>query len=77
VIDTSALRSHDPLGHNAFADRPELIGLLGRRLMSCPPLQKARDLLRRRTRKMGMSVAPGQRRTRAVAADAVRRRIAI
>ncbi|MGK9283500.1 alpha/beta hydrolase [Sinorhizobium meliloti] len=32
VIDTSALSSHDPLGHNTFADSPELIALLGRRL---------------------------------------------
>ncbi|WP_244514867.1 alpha/beta hydrolase [Ensifer sp. LCM 4579] len=32
VIDTSAIASNDPLGHNAFADSPELVRLLGRRL---------------------------------------------
>lgn len=32
VIDTSASASKDPLGHNAFADSPEIIALLGRRL---------------------------------------------
>lgn len=32
VIDTSAVASRDPLGHNAFADSPEIIRLLGRRL---------------------------------------------
>ena len=32
VIDTSAIATNDPLGHNAFADRPEIVRLLGRRL---------------------------------------------
>jgi esterase/lipase superfamily enzyme len=32
VFDTSAIASKDPLGHNAFADSPEIIRLLGRRL---------------------------------------------
>ncbi|WP_244622017.1 alpha/beta hydrolase [Neomesorhizobium albiziae] len=32
VIDTSAIASNDPLGHNTFADRPEIVRLLGRRL---------------------------------------------
>lgn len=32
VIDTSASNSNDALGHNAFADSPEIIALLGRRL---------------------------------------------
>jgi len=32
VIDTSASGSKDALGHNAFADSPEIIALLGRRL---------------------------------------------
>jgi len=32
VIDTSAVMSGDPLGHNAFADTPEIVRLLGRRL---------------------------------------------
>ncbi|MDR3448586.1 MAG: alpha/beta hydrolase [Alphaproteobacteria bacterium] len=32
VIDTSATDSHDPLGHSAFADSPEMIRLLGRRI---------------------------------------------
>ena len=32
VIDTSSVGSNDPLGHNAFADSPEVIRLLGRRL---------------------------------------------
>jgi hypothetical protein len=32
VIDTSSITSKDPLGHNAFADSPEIIRLLGRRL---------------------------------------------
>ncbi|NRP74766.1 hypothetical protein ILFOPFJJ_05688 [Ensifer psoraleae] len=32
VIDTSAIASNDPLGHNAFADSPEIVRLLGRRL---------------------------------------------
>ena len=32
VIDTSTVRSKDALGHNAFADSPEIIGLLGKRL---------------------------------------------
>jgi esterase/lipase superfamily enzyme len=32
VIDTSSIASSDPLGHNAFADRPEIVRLLGRRL---------------------------------------------
>lgn len=32
VIDTSAVDPHDPLGHNAFADSPEMIRLLGRGL---------------------------------------------
>ena len=32
VIDTSSIASKDPLGHTAFADSPEIIRLLGRRL---------------------------------------------
>ena len=32
VIDTSAIASNDPLGHNTFADSPEIVRLLGRRL---------------------------------------------
>ncbi len=32
VIDTSAAGSNDALGHNAFADSPEIISLLGKRL---------------------------------------------
>lgn len=32
VIDTSAIKTNDPLGHNSFADSPELVRLLGRRL---------------------------------------------
>jgi len=32
VIDTSAIATNDPLGHNAFADSPEVVRLLGRRL---------------------------------------------
>lgn len=32
VIDTSAVMSKDPLGHNAFADSPEIVQLLGQRL---------------------------------------------
>lgn len=32
IIDTSAVASNDPLGHNAFADSPEIVRLLGRRL---------------------------------------------
>lgn len=32
VIDTSASASKDALGHNAFADSPDIIALLGRRL---------------------------------------------
>ncbi len=32
VIDTSTVASKDALGHNAFADSPEIIGLLGKRL---------------------------------------------
>ncbi|MBD9375576.1 alpha/beta hydrolase [Rhizobium sp. ARZ01] len=32
VIDTSAIATNDPLGHNAFADSPEMVRLLGRRL---------------------------------------------
>ena len=32
VIDTSTVTSQDALRHNAFADSPEIIGLLGRRL---------------------------------------------
>lgn len=32
VIDTSTVRSNDALGHNAFADSPEIIELLGKRL---------------------------------------------
>ncbi|KQV30262.1 esterase [Rhizobium sp. Root1203] len=32
VIDTSAVATNDPLGHNAFADSPEIVRLLGRRL---------------------------------------------
>lgn len=32
VIDTSAITSSDPLGHNAFADTPDIVRLLGRRL---------------------------------------------
>ncbi|MCW1751306.1 alpha/beta hydrolase [Rhizobium acaciae] len=32
VIDTSTIATNDPLGHNAFADSPEIVGLLGRRL---------------------------------------------
>ena len=32
VINTSTSDSKDPLGHNAFADSPEIIALLGRRL---------------------------------------------
>ncbi|MEP9387709.1 alpha/beta hydrolase [Mesorhizobium sp. KR9-304] len=37
VIDTSAIGSRDPLGHNAFADSPEIVRLLGRRLAGQPP----------------------------------------
>ncbi|MGO8659133.1 alpha/beta hydrolase, partial [Rhizobium ruizarguesonis] len=29
VIDTSAIATNDPLGHNAFADSPEIVRLLG------------------------------------------------
>lgn len=32
VIDTSTANSADPLRHNAFADSPEMVALLGRRL---------------------------------------------
>jgi len=32
VIDTSGITTSDPLGHNAFADSPEIVRLLGRRL---------------------------------------------
>ncbi|MBB3134502.1 esterase/lipase superfamily enzyme [Rhizobium pisi] len=32
VIDTSAIKTNDPLGHNAFADSPEIVRLLGQRL---------------------------------------------
>ena len=32
VIDTSSIASNDPMGHNAFADSPEIIHLLGRPL---------------------------------------------
>lgn len=32
VIDTSAVATKDPLGHNTFADSPEIVGMLGRRL---------------------------------------------
>lgn len=32
VIDTTAIATSDPLGHNAFADTPEIVRLLGRRL---------------------------------------------
>lgn len=32
VIDTSAIATSDPLGHNTFADSPEIVRLLGRRL---------------------------------------------
>jgi len=32
VIDTSGVTTNDPLGHNAFADSPELVRLLGLRL---------------------------------------------
>ncbi len=32
VIDTSAIATNDSLGHNAFADSPEIVRLLGRRL---------------------------------------------
>ena len=32
VIDTSTAASNDALGHNAFADSPEIISLLGKRL---------------------------------------------
>jgi esterase/lipase superfamily enzyme len=32
VIDTSGIKTSDPLGHNAFADDPEIVRLLGRRL---------------------------------------------
>jgi esterase/lipase superfamily enzyme len=32
VIDTSAIATNDALGHNAFADSPEIVRLLGRRL---------------------------------------------
>ena len=32
VIDTSAIATSDPLGHNTFADSPDIVRLLGRRL---------------------------------------------
>lgn len=32
VVDTSTIGSNDPLGHNAFAESPDMIRLLGRRL---------------------------------------------
>lgn len=32
VIDTSGIATSDPLGHNAFADSPEIVRMLGRRL---------------------------------------------
>jgi esterase/lipase superfamily enzyme len=32
VIDTSAIETKDPLGHNTFAGSPEIVRLLGRRL---------------------------------------------
>jgi esterase/lipase superfamily enzyme len=32
VIDTTAIATSYPLGHNAFADTPEIVRLLGRRL---------------------------------------------
>ena len=32
VIDTSTIASKDPLGHNTFADSPDIVRLLGRRL---------------------------------------------
>lgn len=32
VIDTSAVATKDPLGHNTFADSPEIVRMLGRRL---------------------------------------------
>ncbi|PZM15739.1 alpha/beta hydrolase [Rhizobium tubonense] len=32
VIDTSAVATNDALGHNAFADSPDMVRLLGRRL---------------------------------------------
>ncbi len=32
VIDTSAVATSDPLGHNTFAGSPEIVRLLGRRL---------------------------------------------
>jgi esterase/lipase superfamily enzyme len=32
VIDTSAIATNDPLGHNTFADSPEIVRLLGQRL---------------------------------------------
>jgi hypothetical protein len=32
VIDTSAIGSGDPLGHNAYADSPEIVRLLAQRL---------------------------------------------
>lgn len=36
VIDTSSAASSDPLGHNAFADSPEVVRLLGQRLAGQP-----------------------------------------
>lgn len=33
VIDTSAAATEDPLAHNAFAESPEMVRLLGRRLV--------------------------------------------
>ncbi|NVD41991.1 alpha/beta hydrolase [Ensifer sp. HO-A22] len=32
VIDTSTVATKDPLGHNTFADSPEIVAMLGRRL---------------------------------------------
>jgi len=32
VIDTSSIDPHDPLGHSAFSDSPEMVKLLGKRV---------------------------------------------
>ncbi len=44
VIDTSAIASGDPLGHTTFADSPEIVRLLGRRLAGQPMEGRAESI---------------------------------
>jgi esterase/lipase superfamily enzyme len=56
VIDTSAVMSKDPLGHNAFADSPEIVRLLGRRLAGQSMAGDATALTARFGRSAGYAV---------------------